>query len=65
MVCSRERYGVHLSNYAFGRYPLLLFLADPYLAKKECIICRNIKFHQQEVDTKNWQNVLLMLLLIP
>ena len=33
------RYNAHLSNYIFGRYSLLLFLAKPYLAKKESIIC--------------------------
>ena len=38
------RYDAHLSNYIFGRYSLLLFLAKPYLAKKkECIICRKNK----------------------
>ena len=40
MVCFRGKYGVHISNYLFGRYSLLLFLAKPYLAKKECIICK-------------------------
>ena len=33
------RYNAHLSNYIFGRYSLWLFLAKPYLPKKECIIC--------------------------
>ena len=37
------RYDAHLSNYIFGRYSLLLFLGKPYLAKKECIICRKNK----------------------
>ena len=37
------RYNAHLSNHIFGRYSLLLFLAKPYLAKKECIICRKNK----------------------
>ena len=34
---------VHLSNCIFGRYSLLMFLAKPYLAKKEYIICRKNK----------------------
>ena len=36
-------YDAHLSNYIFGRCSLLLFLGKPYLAKKECIICRKNK----------------------
>ena len=39
-------YDAHLSNYIFGRLYhiiLLLFLAKPYLAKKERIICRKNK----------------------
>ena len=37
------RYNAHLPNHIFSRYSLLLFLAKPYLAKKECIICRKNK----------------------
>ena len=37
------RYNAHLSNCTVLKYSLLLFLAKPYLAKKECIICRKNK----------------------